>query len=123
MGDLSLGVERWVNDGGHVGAEAVIRREATAGHHALGGPLGRRGQVARPSEVSSSPAAGSGSISRPRKERPRSRVLIAGGGVAGLETLLALHALAGDRVELTLLAPELKFVNHSMSVHQPFAPQ
>jgi hypothetical protein len=27
------------------------------------------------------------------------RVLIAGGGVAGLETLLALHALAVNRVE------------------------
>jgi sulfide:quinone oxidoreductase len=47
-------------------------------------------------------------------------VLIAGGGVAGLETLLALRALAGDRVDITLLAPELKFVNRSMSVDQPF---
>jgi NADPH-dependent 2,4-dienoyl-CoA reductase/sulfur reductase-like enzyme len=33
------------------------------------------------------------------------RVLIAGGGVAGLETLLALRALAGDRVDITILAP------------------
>jgi hypothetical protein len=41
----------------------------------------------------------------------RSRVLIVGGGVAGLETLLALRALAGDRVDITILAPELKFVN------------
>jgi len=32
-------------------------------------------------------------------------VLIAGGGVAGLETLLALRALAGDRVDITILAP------------------
>jgi sulfide:quinone oxidoreductase len=47
-------------------------------------------------------------------------VLIAGGGVAGLETLLALHALAAGRLEITILAPELKFVNHSMSVYQPF---
>jgi hypothetical protein len=39
----------------------------------------------------------------------RARVLIAGGGVAGLETLLALRALAADRVETTILAPELKF--------------
>jgi sulfide:quinone oxidoreductase len=50
-------------------------------------------------------------------------VLIAGGGVAGLETLLALRALAGDRVDITLLAPELKFVNRSMAVDQPFKVQ
>jgi sulfide:quinone oxidoreductase len=42
------------------------------------------------------------------------RVLIAGGGVAGLETLLALHALAADRVDITMLAPELKFKNRSI---------
>ena len=50
----------------------------------------------------------------------RPRVLIAGGGVAGLETLLALRALAADRVDITILAPELKFVNRSMAVDQPF---
>ena len=38
------------------------------------------------------------------------RVLIAGGGVAGLEALLALRDLAGDRVELTLLSPETDFI-------------
>jgi sulfide:quinone oxidoreductase len=53
----------------------------------------------------------------------RSRVVIAGGGVAGLETLLALRALAGDRVDITIVAPELKFVNRSMSVDQPFKPR
>jgi sulfide:quinone oxidoreductase len=51
------------------------------------------------------------------------RVLIAGGGVAGLEALLALRALAGDRVTITILAPELKFMNLSMSVDQPFKPK
>jgi sulfide:quinone oxidoreductase len=50
-------------------------------------------------------------------------VLIAGGGVAGLETLLALRALAEDRLEMTILAPELKFVNRSMSAQQPFKGQ
>jgi sulfide:quinone oxidoreductase len=53
----------------------------------------------------------------------RPRVLIAGGGVAGLETLLALRALAADRVDITILAPELKFVNRSMAVDQPFERQ
>jgi sulfide:quinone oxidoreductase len=50
------------------------------------------------------------------------RVLIAGAGVAGLETLLALRALAADRVDVTILSPELKFTNRSMAVDQPFKP-
>ena len=49
------------------------------------------------------------------------RVLIAGGGVAGLEALLALRDLAGDRVALTLLAPEADFVYRPMAVAVPFA--
>lgn len=53
----------------------------------------------------------------------RPRVLIAGAGVAGLETVLALRALASDRLDVTILAPELKFINLSMSVDQPFKPQ
>jgi sulfide:quinone oxidoreductase len=55
--------------------------------------------------------------------RCRRHVLIAGGGVAGLETVLALRALAADRVETTILAPDLKFVNRSMSPRQPFKVQ
>jgi sulfide:quinone oxidoreductase len=53
----------------------------------------------------------------------RRRVVIAGGGVAGLETLLALRALAADRLDITLVAPEAKFVNRSMTVEQPFKPK
>jgi sulfide:quinone oxidoreductase len=53
----------------------------------------------------------------------RPRVLIAGGGVAGLETLLALRALAGDRVDITLVTPDLRFVNRSIAVDQPFRTQ
>jgi sulfide:quinone oxidoreductase len=49
------------------------------------------------------------------------RVVIAGGGVAGLEALLALHALAGDRVELTLVAPTPDFVYRPLAVAEPFA--
>ena len=52
----------------------------------------------------------------------RRHVLIAGGGVAGLETLLALQALAGDRVDVTLLAPEAGFVNRSMALDHPLTP-
>ena len=49
------------------------------------------------------------------------RVVIAGGGVAGLEALLALHALAGDRVELTIVAPTPDFVYRPLAVAEPFA--
>jgi sulfide:quinone oxidoreductase len=49
------------------------------------------------------------------------RVLVAGGGVAGLEALLALHDLAGERVALTLLAPERQFTYRPMAVTVPFA--
>lgn len=48
------------------------------------------------------------------------RVLVAGGGVAGLEALLALRDLAGDRVELTLISPEPEFVYRPMAIAEPF---
>ena len=50
----------------------------------------------------------------------RFRVLIAGGGVAGLEALLALRDMAGERVDLTLLSPEAEFVYRPMAVAEPF---
>jgi sulfide:quinone oxidoreductase len=49
------------------------------------------------------------------------RVVIAGGGVAGLEALLALRALAADRVELTLVSPAADFFYRSAAVAEPFA--
>jgi len=49
------------------------------------------------------------------------RVVIAGGGVAGLEALLALHAQAADRVELTLVSPTPDFVYRPLAVAEPFA--
>src|SRR5215216_626316 len=48
-------------------------------------------------------------------------VLVAGGGVAGLEACLALRDLAGERVECTLLTPEEEFVYRPMAVAEPFA--
>jgi sulfide:quinone oxidoreductase len=47
-------------------------------------------------------------------------VVIAGGGVAGLEALLALHDLAGPRVRVQLLAPEREFVYRPLAVAEPF---
>jgi len=47
-------------------------------------------------------------------------VLIAGGGVAALEAMMALRALAGDRVATTLLAPDREFRYRPMAVAEPF---
>ena len=48
------------------------------------------------------------------------RVVIVGGGVAGLEALLALRALAADRVDLTLVSQHDWFVDRPMTVAEPF---
>jgi sulfide:quinone oxidoreductase len=47
-------------------------------------------------------------------------VLVVGGGVAALETLMALRELAGDRVRATLVAPEPDFVFRPLAVAEPF---
>ena len=48
------------------------------------------------------------------------RVIIVGGGVAGLEALLAVDDLAGDRASLTLVAPEPDFLYKPLLVEEPF---
>lgn len=48
------------------------------------------------------------------------RVLIAGGGVAALESALALQNIAADRVTVELLAPESHFWYRPLSVTAPF---
>lgn len=48
-------------------------------------------------------------------------MLIAGGGVAGLEALLALNATAGDRVRLTLISPAADFSYRPLAVAEPFS--
>ena len=47
-------------------------------------------------------------------------IVIAGGGVAGLEGLLALHRAVGDRAHLTLIAPDPDFTYRPMAVAEPF---
>jgi sulfide:quinone oxidoreductase len=49
------------------------------------------------------------------------RVIVAGGGVAALETVLALADLAPDRTDVTVLAPNSEFVYRPMTVREPFA--
>ena len=50
----------------------------------------------------------------------RGEVVIVGGGVAALETLMALRDLAADAVSLSLVAAEPEFVYRPMSVAEPF---
>ncbi len=52
---------------------------------------------------------------------PKLRVVIAGGGVAALETALALKELAPGLTATTLLAPNAEFVNRPMTVREPFS--
>ena len=47
------------------------------------------------------------------------RVLVLGGGVAGLETCFALQALAGDRVDVTLISPSRYLVHRPVDVRDP----
>ena len=47
-------------------------------------------------------------------------VLIAGGGVAALEAMLALKALAGDLLSVGLVAPEPQFWYRPLAVAEPF---
>lgn len=51
---------------------------------------------------------------------PKTRVVIAGGGVAAVEAMLALRDLAGDRVEVELHAPRPSFVYRPLAVGEPF---
>jgi sulfide:quinone oxidoreductase len=49
------------------------------------------------------------------------RVVIAGGGVAALETVLALHDLAPELTDVTVIAPNSDFHYQPMTVREPFA--
>jgi len=49
------------------------------------------------------------------------RVLVAGGGVAALEAVLALRALAAGLVDVELLAPTVDFPQRPLSVRSPFS--
>jgi sulfide:quinone oxidoreductase len=57
---------------------------------------------------------------RPYRHLPL-HVLVAGGGVAGLEACFALDALAGDRVHVTLIAPDPYLMYRPVAAHDPLA--
>jgi sulfide:quinone oxidoreductase len=54
-------------------------------------------------------------------ENRQTDVLVAGGGVAAIEAMLALRDMAGDRVSITLVAPQEDFQYRPQSVGEPFA--
>jgi sulfide:quinone oxidoreductase len=72
---------------------------------------------AAPSVGSNDSATSSAPVSG---HRQRPRVVVAGGGVAALETLLALRALAGHQLEITLVAPNPWFVYRPVTVGEAF---
>lgn len=51
----------------------------------------------------------------------RHRVVIAGGGVAGLEAMLALTRIAGPQTDVTVVSPDPEFRLRALSVNEPFA--
>ena len=51
----------------------------------------------------------------------RYHVVIAGGGVAALEAMVALRHIAKERVDVTLLAPDKQFTYRPLAVAKPFA--
>jgi sulfide:quinone oxidoreductase len=48
-------------------------------------------------------------------------LVILGGGIAGIEALLAARDLVGDRARLTLISPEPDFLYKPLSVEEPFS--
>jgi sulfide:quinone oxidoreductase len=58
-----------------------------------------------------------------RMTRAARQVLIAGGGIAGLEALMALRDLAGDRARIILAAPDPDFIYKPLIVEEPFTSQ
>jgi sulfide:quinone oxidoreductase len=61
------------------------------------------------------------SLARRGPSSAPARVIVAGGGVAAVETLLAVRTLAGERAATTVVAPELSFTSNAMSVARVFS--
>jgi NNP family nitrate/nitrite transporter-like MFS transporter len=56
----------------------------------------------------------------PAPPRRRPRVLVAGGGIAALEAVLALEEIAGARLDVALLTQQARFSYHPLAVAEPF---
>jgi NADPH-dependent 2,4-dienoyl-CoA reductase/sulfur reductase-like enzyme len=88
--------ERWVNEGGRVASDAVLEREAADDARRAPTTCDHRATSPREPDTAKARRQTEPTV---LSRRARPRVVIAGGGVAGLETLLALRALARDRVD------------------------
>jgi sulfide:quinone oxidoreductase len=87
-----IAFERWINEGGRLHEDRDASR-----------PVRRR-----------TPGRSGG------RGAARPLVLIAGAGLAALETLLALRALAADQLDISLLAPGWTFTDRAAAIRQPF---
>jgi sulfide:quinone oxidoreductase len=56
----------------------------------------------------------------PPENSSRPRVVIAGGGVAAIEAMLALRDMLGDGIEIALYAPRAEFAYRPLAVGEPF---
>jgi sulfide:quinone oxidoreductase len=54
------------------------------------------------------------------QDASKPRVLIIGGGVGGIEAMVALHDLCGHRVEIAVHAPRREFLYRPLAVTEPF---
>src|SRR5215218_7085148 len=106
-------------------ASVVARKSPTAVHSTRTAPAvathdrdqsSTRRQVDRRGRLIS--AAVRGIRLQAHKKVPK--VLIAGGGVAGVEATLALAEMAADLTQVTLLSPEDEFVVRPLTVEEPF---
>ena len=59
-------------------------------------------------------------ITASRSSSARAHIVVAGGGFAAIETLLALRALAADRVRLTVVSPDPAFVYRPSATTEAF---
>ena len=87
-------------------------QELEAPAHTISGPT--------PEYAALRGAQHAGASGMSESKRDRMRVVIAGGGVAAIETLLALRELAGQRVEITLISPEREFLYRPVTVAEAF---
>ncbi len=78
-------------------------------------PIGGFLRMARgPGELNVVPMTGNG------QREGRQKVLIAGGGIAGIEAALALRDLSGEQVEVDLRDPRHEFVFRPFAVGEPY---
>jgi sulfide:quinone oxidoreductase len=77
--------------------------------------------MSAPADTAGTSGTAPEALERQLSPSERFHVVIAGGGVAGLEAALALRDRAAERVAITMLASDPEFVYRPMAVREPFA--